>query len=284
MRGSDYISIVQTRSDGLLAYAKYLGPRKQINRTTWREGVMIQKYTGKMSGLARKNIMKAVDLLLQISPEIMLYNPVSKSYHQFKINFITLTISTHEIITHPEAYKNCLKPFLRYLRTKGATAYIWKAELQRRGQIHYHITTNKFIHYKDINSVWNKYQKKAGYLDTYGKANGHFNPNSTDVHSVTKIKNIKAYLGKYLSKEISKTESDGRIKGRCWDCSNNLKVKYFEMEATDEMDRSMELYITKLAEVIGGNYFSYYKKLKPGHAGQSYNNYYVKFRESIIGT
>jgi len=281
LRGSDFISMNSMRSDGIISYAKFVGERRPRNKTTFDKYDKYAKYTGVMSGTARKNIQKAIDILLQISPEIMLYNPVSCSYHQFKINFITLTISDAKNTTHHDAYSKCLAPFLRWIRSKGATAYIWKAELQHRGQIHYHITTNKFIHYKEIRLIWNKFQKRAGYLEVYGLKFKHFNPNSTDVHSVTKIRNIKNYLGKYLSKEVSKNEAIKNIKGKVWDCSKNLKVGYYEKELDIDSSNKMYLATQKLKDVYKSDFFTYYKNLRPESLGYGFSSGYQVWKNSI---
>ena len=104
-------------------------------------------------------------------------------------------------------------------------SYVWKAELQERGQIHYHITADCYVDLKELRQAWNNLQEKAGLLDDFYLKYGHRNPNSTDIHSVKKVKNIEAYLVKY----ISKTEEDkGSTVGKIWDCSTNLKkAQYF---------------------------------------------------------
>jgi len=102
-------------------------------------------YSGQVTDHTRKRAMRAIDMLLQKSPERIIYNPVSKNWHPFRINFITLTISDKTNICAADAYQNLLKPYLRKLRKYGRIPYVWKAELQQRGQLHYHITTNCFI-------------------------------------------------------------------------------------------------------------------------------------------
>jgi hypothetical protein len=107
--------------------------------------------------------------------------------------------------------------------------YVWKAELQERGSVHYHLSTNMFMHWEEIRDAWNKYQRKAGYLDKYVKVNGHYHANSTDVHSIRKVKDIERYLSKYMQKGIG----GSKIKGKIWDASKNLKqTKLFSTEMT----------------------------------------------------
>ena len=107
------------------------------------------------------------------------------------------------------------------MRTKyHLTSYIWKAERQQNESIHYHITTNVFIPYYHIRDEWNNLLNKHGYLTEYKANYNNESPNSTDVHKVYKIKDIAAYLSKY----ISKNEPDKLpIEGKVWDCSLDLK-------------------------------------------------------------
>jgi hypothetical protein len=127
-------------------------------------------------------------------------------------------------------------------RTKKINTYIWKAELQKNGQIHYHITTPTFINYQEIRDKWNNLQRSAGLLDKYIEAKGHANANSTDVHSVKNIKDLSAYLIKYIAKESQNTEKLG---GKIWDCSKNLSAtKYF----STPMKEHHELFIKRAQE------------------------------------
>ena len=132
-----------------------------------------------------------------------------------------------------EAYQTLLEPFLAWLRkTKGVRSYIWKAELQKRGQIHYHITTPSFINWQEIRAKWNRLQMRAGLLDDYYNRFKSVDPNSTDIHQVYKKSDLTSYLIKYLSK--SETDK-GKTTGKIWDASVNLKQSaYPDYEITNE--------------------------------------------------
>lgn len=171
-------------------------------------------YTGEVTKSAKKRIRAAVDLLIQITPRVELYNPVIQKYVNHKLSFITLTISENQrFISGKEAYTLLLKPFLDWLRkTKKINTYIWKAERQKpkdsngnlkgsQGQLHYHITTPAFILYDELRKKWNYLQQQANLLEQFYKEHNHYNPNSTDIHSVYKVKDLESYLIKYISKE-----------------------------------------------------------------------------------
>jgi hypothetical protein len=191
-------------------------------------------YSGKVTSAASKRIKAAIDILLQITPTKTIYNPVTKKYFPFKINFVTLTVSSKENIDANFGYKNLMKPFLRKLRKNNNFSYVWKAELQKRGQLHYHIATNTFLPWSEIRNTWNNLQRKHRLLDDYAQKNKHYNANSTDVHALNSIADVGAYLAKYLSKD-NKTA----INGKTWDCSQNLNRKRFTFTPTGKQEMQL---------------------------------------------
>jgi hypothetical protein len=95
------------------------------------------------------------------------------------------------------------------------------------------------------------------------------NPNSVDIHSTKRIKNLKKYLCKYLTKqsyekinedEINNTTVSGllSIDSRLWACSeqlSNLKGARsdIDFDTFDEIERIRQ---TKNVKTIISNYFS----------------------------
>jgi hypothetical protein len=219
------------------------------------------QYSGGMSGGARKRISKAITLLAQASKPKWIFNHILQQYQYHHLSFITLTVSAKKNISTRYGYDHLLKPFLGWLRdTKKVKSYVWKLEFQKRGQVHYHITLPDFIDYKEIRDTWNSLQHKAGLLDEYAKEHGHFNPNSTDIHSVENRKNLANYLVKELAKAVDAkrlhateivnsliqageipieerkkfideyTGDELKADGKVWDCSNNLAgANYFAL-------------------------------------------------------
>ena len=211
---------LQVRSDMLVLYDLPLNRAAQVRHDIVRE----KRYKGQMSDCSRRRIERAVDILLQRSPERIIYNPVIDKFHPFTVNFTTLTVASARNITAREGYDKLLRPFLRKMKKWGWGDYIWKAELQDRGQLHYHVTANVFMRYDKICTEWNKLQRKAGLLEQFAKKHRHYNPNSTDIHAVYRIKNMKSYLTKYLSKaEKGKKKTVGKV----WDCSVSLKQNFY---------------------------------------------------------
>lgn len=179
------------------------------------------KHKGKVSVKAAKEIKNCVNWLVSSAKLKTLWHAESKKYYSFKVNFITLTLpDTYTEVTDVSFKSDLLNPLLTTLRKGyGLKNYLWKLEFQENGKLHLHLTTDTFIYWKDLRRLWNKRLMSCGYLRKFRDDFGHSNPNSTDVHAVYKIRDIAAYIAKYLSKEDKQLD---RVKGRIWGCNYEL--------------------------------------------------------------
>ena len=218
-------------------------------------------YSGQVTVGSQKRLTRAIENLLQIAkPKWITVN--GKEY-MWRVNFITLTLySFGRKVPGNEAHKQCLEPLLRWLRAKGMTAYIWKAELQDKRkdckQLHYHMTTDCYIDKDELRAKWNELQQKAGYLDYFFQKFGHWNPNSTDIHATHNKKNLVGYLKKSIVRYADKSkyrqlrnkylivgelakanQNKETIEGKVWDCSQNIKTSYYEVAAYHDITKNL---------------------------------------------
>lgn len=274
--------LMQIRHQSLIFYSlptqttyRCHNPFKNYNNGT---GLLepIKTYSGNITKGAAKRIRNKVDMLLQLSPPVLIFNPITERHFIHTLSFITLTISAKErhLEAH-EGHKLVLEPFLLRARRKfGLKTYIWKAEFQKNGQLHYHITTPSFIKYYELREQWNKCLSKAGLLSKW-EGNDETGPNSTDIHAVYKIKNMQAYLTKYLSK----SDSEKSTKGKVWDCSLNLKnAKFFVCPAVSIPEIFANEY-----ETVSSDYVDIIKttdptKLVPARIKKEYLQYLQSFK------
>lgn len=267
--------VLQFRSKSVVRYKQF--ERSSIRSLAQQHAAEKFKkedtYTGILCQGAKKRLTKAIELIVQAATKEKTFDFVSKKTAQpikgrFKLNFITLTIhSPKKMIQGKDGHKKCLEPLLLWLRRYyGLNMYVWKAELQKRGQLHYHITSDCFVPWKELRDKWNQLQANAGYLDDFYAKKGHYDANSTDVHSVYKVKDMAKYLKKSIFKtykdiddniisEFRKTiQNTVSISGKVWDCSLNLKsAKYYEC-AEDECHEIFEQ-IDNECRVSGDNVF-----------------------------
>lgn len=218
---------------------------------------------GRVSRRAASRLSQRIDWLafLTRSNQVALDRRARTTTHS--LSFLTLTLPADQ--EHPDkVIKNqCLNHFLTVLRQKfGVKHYIWKAELQKNDNIHFHLLIDRYIHYTRIRTQWNNIVGKLGYVRRYqermqvltfadycerrkvstpsqlaqarmaynsGLRTDWSDPNSVDVRSVRGINNIRAYMRKYLTKSLDKHNTSGEstarenaFGGSIWHCSRSL--------------------------------------------------------------
>lgn len=185
--------------------------------------------------------------------------------------------------TDKQIKSQCFNSFITELRTlHGVTNYVWVTEKQLNGSIHFHMLLDRKIDYLTIQRRWNALINKFGFVDRYaskmskltkqqyielrlselkkepndnqlkkiekayeiGVKSNWQHPNSTDIQNLKKIKNVAAYISKYMSKSHGHTEKDVvaqiskivgksgisplvlsqmyKIEGRIWQCSQAI--------------------------------------------------------------
>lgn len=168
------------------------------------------------SGQSAKRLQQAINWMLLFALPKRVFskkswiNKAGKVCHSFsfKLSFITLTLSSEQ--KHSDTYikEHMLQPFLLWMQRNYKASYVWKSEAQLNGNIHFHITTDVFIHWKSIRAKWNNIQQKHGYIKTFQEGIHNEDPNSIDVHCVKNEKDVAKYLATYCSKKSSITEKD----------------------------------------------------------------------------
>lgn len=225
----------------------------------------------KVSQQARRRISKAIDYLIFLSTDKKLPATTHGKALNFKISFVTLTLSSTQTHSDNEIKEKCLNQFFVEARKKWHVKnYLWRAEKQINGNIHFHILTDRFIPWSELRDVWNRIQNKLGYVDVYrqqmldfhsggfkvrdqllkkwsyknqlkaykeGSRSDWHNPNSTDIHSLRFVNNCKAYVLKYAAKD----EKNGNLQGRLWGCNFELSnipggVLIVDSGVSSEMD------------------------------------------------
>lgn len=127
--------------------------------------------------------------------------------------FTFLTLSFIAPVSDKDGAK-CLNKFLTVLRKRyGNFMYVWVAEKQDNGNIHFHVIQNRRFPIKTINALWVLQQYNAGlshdvlpyekltalyYSNDFGHISNFLNP--VDIKKVQTEQGLAAYLTNYVTK------------------------------------------------------------------------------------
>jgi len=134
--------------------------------------------------------------------------------------FVTLTLPSLQQHSDTEIKRECLMVFIEELkRLYDVKYYFWKAEVQKSGNIHFHVVIDKFVHYGKLQYLWNSCLQRLEYINAFAEKHGHRNPPSTHVELIDSVQKAVSYVIKYVNKDL-----EGRnIEGRKWGCSKELR-------------------------------------------------------------
>ena len=239
------------------------GPNSTTSKKFNFDDYKKQEGSNKLSSFSIRKIAKSIKWLEYVSKPKRVYNNKYRSYFNFKLAFVTLTLPSLQQHDDKEIKSKCFDYFLNSLRKRfDKIEYIWRAERQKNGNIHFHIVIDSYIDYNKINYYWNTALERLGYISSYqkrclslyknfdaycfhnkqctdksillkrykkGVKTNWSSPNTSDVHSLRKIKNVISYVTKYLTKDTHadslkdlEYNTDNFIKGRIWGQSYNL--------------------------------------------------------------
>lgn len=260
-------------------YPSRIDPEKQKKR---EENLTRGKYNGYLSP---KTKIKIREYLHNWIHSVERYFEGRRQFRRktgVEFVFVTLTLPAYQNHEDTEIKRRALKPFIQQLQRKHHVQnYFWVAEVQKNGNIHFHLIVDRRIDHRHLRKLWNSYMADLGYIQDYrdaqeythrngfnyrseleqswpkeaqylayktGVATNWSNPNSTDVKKIKHVKNLAAYLTKYI------TKSDGSrpIEGRLWGCSDSLRdVKGISIPLSSRLKQVL----MSLAQEKGSEFF-----------------------------
>lgn len=240
----------------------YFGSRKIVKSEKIKQP-RNNKPKRSLSDKARKRLRDAINWLYILSAKKEVQNNTTKRTFNFRLNFITLTLPATQFHSDKTIKRVALNGFLDTMRKyHGLLNYVWRAECQRNGSIHFHLVSDSFLNWYVVRNVWNRQMKKLGYIEkyrqkhtqlteaeyidtytnkdgtnhdelkkryAYGQSSHWKSPNTTDIHALYKVRNVTAYVSSYMTKGEKKRKKgedyetqDRRIEGKLWGLSQSL--------------------------------------------------------------
>lgn len=217
----------------------------------------------KLSESGRKSMQLKINWLYFMAKSRYKKTLGGAEIYNFKINFMTLTLPAKQMHPTAEITKNAFNQFLTEIRVLYQMEnYVWRIEFQKNGNVHYHLVTDTFTEFYQVQKIWNRCLSKMGYVQEYhkkhalmslndyvkeysnngetpfdvlkkryftGKSLNWSSPNSVDVKSVTSGKKIAFYISKYFGKkqddrnQCNELDNKENSTGiRLWFCSRSL--------------------------------------------------------------
>lgn len=226
---------------------------KKADQNQARKNFARAKTSVNLSNASKKNIRDSIFAMYQFSKPRTVFSPGKKPIYNFRQSFVTLTLPSKQVHSDVEI-KKCLNHFLTNIRRSfNVQNYVWKAELQKNENIHFHLSFDKYIHFQAIRYYWLLSIKPLGYVKAYsdkfsamsiseyannrgltvqevikpytdGVRSRWQSPNCVDVSSVTTASSVSNYLSKYFAKSDDSNIDEDRIKafGKVWARSQSL--------------------------------------------------------------
>jgi len=234
-----YIPCISFKPRKISHYCYNLNTSKGHRRKLNPYRVKNSSNTGLVHFRKKERIQNAVQVLYDTSDEKRIYVR-ERGYHiKFRLNFITLTLPSKQNHTDAEIHKNIFIPFIRRIKSRiQGFAYVYRAETQENGNIHYHLASNQFIHYSDLSAFWDYYCMRFGYRANSPQAHSA----TTQVKAMYKIRDCAAYIAKYMSKNGEKGRRKVDIKE--WDCT--LALKSFKIDIVEPPNETLKLECKKI--------------------------------------
>jgi hypothetical protein len=258
----------------------------------WKNNFANNSRKVNLSKTSVKKIKLAVDYMVYLAKPKKIYNFKTKTFFTFRLNFFTATLSSPQLHSDLVIKRDILQPFLDFIRKRyKVTKYVWRLEKQKNGSSHFHLILDKYIPWWILREKWNYYQECLGYISRYrenqlnwhangfryrpelhetwslekqrqayivGQANDWRNPNSTDIHSIQKIRDVGSYISKYITKDPASVTPGDICQGRIWavsECLGNLNPDSLDWDSItgDEVNK---LSNHKMCHTVNSDYFT----------------------------
>jgi hypothetical protein len=271
------IPIVRITPGSLLQYniPTYRPHRTEAQDAT-KSNLTRGKFNGTISEKSRRRLKRTAEHWLMSIQEAKRQKKAHTGNQTRYVTFVTLTLASTQRHSDNEIKRELLNYFIIYaIRNFGVREYLWRAEAQANGNIHFHLFVDSFIPWREVRTVWNNIQERLGYITEFSKIHRHNDPNSTDIERIKSAKGASLYVTKYIAKESTYR----KLQGRVWGCSDGLRtIKPFEQVADSEYfslinhlkddktkrvitNQNYTIYLGNISEVLTTYYPSIWKEI-----------------------
>lgn len=240
-----------------------------------RDRLLANGYNGTFSRKAKSRVRRVAETWLygRTAQAGDVWSQVAADAASRKYVLLTATLPAAQAHSDQEVRRLMLMPFLQQLKRKhGLVNYMWFAERQGNGNIHFHIVADRYMEAAAVRKLWNAALERRGYIERYragrqawhaggfrydaydgqgrsqaqqlrayqeGVRTNWSNPPTTDIRQVQGADAVLAYVIEYCAKGTEAPEGSvlNKLEGRLWGCNTGLEqLERYEVEMTPELD------------------------------------------------
>lgn len=226
---------------------------------TKKQGSVLEENDKRKKNLIQNNKEKVYNGVLSVKTRstiktytanmILINSKSRKNGKKNSASFITLTLPSKQIHQDNEIKRKILQPFLAECkRLDNLKYYMWTAETQENGNIHFHIITPTYIKKENLQERWNRHVDTLGYVSRSSVKN----PPSTHIEGIKQTNKAISYISKYISKG---SENRRKVNGRLWGCDKETE-KLKNIKISNEEAENIKEYIEEATKLeINNKYF-----------------------------
>lgn len=179
--------LAKLKDHGIVTYGKFTNynttvsglvqkpTQTNLNSLANLEKVNESGYNGYMSDATRRNVSGIIEnLLIAIELNTKMQFPFvpgqEKPLNVVYPTFVTLSLPFKQMHDDNDLKREVFTPFMQELiRNWNVKCYVWVAETQKNGNIHFHIIMDRGIPSLRLRQIWNKHLDKLDYIKCYSR-------------------------------------------------------------------------------------------------------------------
>lgn len=131
------------------------------------ENLKRKKSTLELSRNSKNQLLQSMSCLVAYSKPRTIFRKNRNPVYNYRASFVTLTLPSPQLESDVEI-KQCLNLFFTDLRrVYKLTNYVWRSEIQKNGNIHFHIGIDKYIAFQVLKNYWLKSLRHTTQVKRY---------------------------------------------------------------------------------------------------------------------
>ena len=185
-------------------------------------------------------IKNAINWMLMFADKKHVWSKKDNKKYSFRLAFLTLTLSDDQKHSDEFIKEHMLQPFLYWLTRYYSALYVWKAETQLNGRLHFHLTIDTFVPWRSVRAKWNKLLAKHNYCKVMQDGTNDKGDAATQIKCVLSEKKCAADIGGYMSKKdrVTKKDMEAIKNKRAGYEASNVHCKFNANLKTEEQDKT----------------------------------------------